>query len=555
MQPTLSRIRFCVALVALSLLCGAGHAQPAPSKEAEKKAEPAGTLKVANEAGKEVLLSPQALGKLPRLSVKVKDHRGNPATYEGVALGEVLRSAGVTLGKDLRGPLLANYLLVEAGDGYRVVFALPEVDPDMTHKVVLLADRKDGKQLDAKEGPYRVVVPDDKRNMRWVKQVVRISVRGAAPPAAHGTENARRAGAVTLLRVPEKGIQPQVAVDAKGIVHMIYFRGRPGGGDVFYVRSDDFGAHFSAPLQVNSQPGSVIAIGTIRGAHLALGKNGRVHVAWMGSGKAEQHEHGHATPMLYSRLNDHGTAFEPQRNVIHSAVGLDGGGSVAADDSGNVYVAWHAPAPGAKGEETRRVWVARSTDEGKTFAPEEPASEAATGACGCCGMRAFGNGKGNLYVLYRSAAHEVNRDTYLLASMDQGSTFQSECLHKWSIRACPMSSFALAAVDAGVVAAWETEGQVYFARVDPHSGKRSEPVSAPGAGRDRKHPVVAGNARKATILAWTEGTGWERGGAVAWQVFDKDGRPTAEKGRTDGVPTWSSVAVFARPDGGFTVVY
>src|SRR5262249_38571268 len=120
MQPNLSRVHVCVALVALALSCLAGYAPPAWGKDPEKKAEPAGALKVENEAGKEVSLSPEALAKLPRLTVKVKDHRGNPATYDGVALGEVLRAAGAKLGKDLRGPLLANCLLVEAGDGYRV---------------------------------------------------------------------------------------------------------------------------------------------------------------------------------------------------------------------------------------------------------------------------------------------------------------------------------------------------------------------------------------------------------------------------------------------------
>jgi hypothetical protein len=49
--------------------------------------------------------------------------------------------------------------------------------------------------------------------------------------------------------------------------------------------------------------------------------------------------------------------------------------------------------------------------------------------------------------------------------------------------------------------------------------------------------------------------GWNRGGAVAWQVFDKEGKATAIKGRTDGVPPWSLVAVFTRADGGFTVIY
>ncbi|MBI1913302.1 MAG: exo-alpha-sialidase [Planctomycetes bacterium] len=376
----------------------------------------------------------------------------------------------------------------------------------------------------------------------------------SAAQAGEEPEQAERSGKVTLLRTPERGIQPQAAVDAKGVVHLIYFRGVPGNGDIFYVRSDDWGAHFSHPLRVNSQRGSVIATGNIRGAHLAVGKNGRVHVAWMGSSKAEPKGPSQTTPMLYARLNDKGTAFEPQRNVIHAAVGLDGGGSVSADDAGNVCVAWHAPEPGDRGETNRRVWVARSTDEGKTFAREQPASEAGTGVCGCCGMRAGSARKGNVYLLYRSASSDEDRDTYLLASKDQGKTFTSDKIQNWKVNACPMSSFALAEVKDGILAAWETEGQVSWARI-AESGKRSEPVHAPGAGKGRKHPAVAGNIREETILVWTEGMGWNRGGAVAWQVFDRDGKPTAEKGRTDGVPTWSLVTVFARPEGGFTIIY
>src|SRR5947209_11569078 len=135
------------------------------------------------------------------------------------------------------------------------------------------------------------------------------------PSAARaGGEPAKgeRADKVTLLRTPERGIQPQAVVDARGVLHLIFFRGEPGNGDIFYVRSDDGGAHFSPSLRVNSQRGSAIAIGNIRGAHLAVGKNGRVHVAWMGSNKAEPTGPSRATPMLYARLNDKGTAFEPQ---------------------------------------------------------------------------------------------------------------------------------------------------------------------------------------------------------------------------------------------------
>src|SRR5258708_1596086 len=90
----------------------------------------------------------------------------------------------------------------------------------------------------------------------------------------------------SVRRMPDGGIQPQIAVEPNGTIHMIYFAGDPKSGDLFYVRSTAAGEAFSSPLRVNSQEGSVIAIGTIRGGQIQVGENGRVHVAWNGSGTA-----------------------------------------------------------------------------------------------------------------------------------------------------------------------------------------------------------------------------------------------------------------------------
>ncbi len=68
-------------------------------------------------------------------------------------------------------------LVVEASDGYRAVFALPELDPAYTDKIVMLVDKRDGKLLDAKEGPLRIVVPDEKRHARWVRMVTGLVVK------------------------------------------------------------------------------------------------------------------------------------------------------------------------------------------------------------------------------------------------------------------------------------------------------------------------------------------------------------------------------------------
>ena len=93
---------------------------------------------------------------------------------------------------------------------------------------------------------------------------------------------------------------------------------------------------------MNSQPNSALIIGTVRCPQLAVGRSGHVYVAWNGSSVALPKANtplDNKTPMLFSRLNDAGTAFEPERNLITEHAGIDGGGSIAADTQGNIYVA------------------------------------------------------------------------------------------------------------------------------------------------------------------------------------------------------------------------
>jgi hypothetical protein len=67
---------------------------------------------------------------------------------------------------------------------------------------------------------------------------------------------------------------------------------------------------------------------------------------------------------------------------------------------------------------------------------------------------------------------------------------------------------------------------------------------------------VSANDRGEVILVWTEGTGWKKGGSLAWQVFDRSGRPTPERGRVEGgISMWSLATVVSRPDGGFTIIH
>ncbi len=369
-------------------------------------------------------------------------------------------------------------------------------------------------------------------------------------------------GSVVLVRVPGNGIQPEVVVDSRGIMHVLYFIGEPQAGDLFYVRSTDEGRTFSTAIRVNSQPASAIATGTIRGGQIAIGRAGRVHVAWNGSdvsvprGLVNPATGEPSAPFLYARSNADGTAFEPQRNLTTRSYGIDGGGSIAADANDHVFAAWHSLAAGGRnGEDHRLVWMARSTDDGATFAPEQPAWSEPTGACGCCGVRMFAGPSNILYVLYRSATAMTHRDMFLLESNDQGRTFRGSRVQPWEIGACPMTSMSIASTRSSVLGAWETAGQVYFGEIDSKAARIPTPIAAPGEGGTRKHPRLATNAKGDLLVVWTEGTGWARGGSVAWQMFDSSGRATGVKGTAPGIPVWSFAAPIARSNGRFAILY
>jgi hypothetical protein len=158
-----NRLFFAVLAVCLILQAGLAHSQQ---------------LTIQTGAGKQTLLARADLEALPHVKITTSVP-GTAATFEGVTIKSVLEKAGVGFGETMRGKRLASYLLVEAADGYRVVIALPELDPGFTDKQVVLAFLKDGKPLDDKEGPYRIVIPDEKRMARWVRQVTTLKIEDA----------------------------------------------------------------------------------------------------------------------------------------------------------------------------------------------------------------------------------------------------------------------------------------------------------------------------------------------------------------------------------------
>ncbi len=163
-------VKWMVSLV-LTAVMGATGQQPA--------AAPQATLILKTVDGRSLTLAAQDFDKLPQVKVSAKDHEERTHEYAGMKLRDVLTQAGVATGHDLRAKEMADYVVVEAADGYRVVFSLAELDPEFSDTQVIVAESADGQPLGAKEGPLRLVVPGDKRPARWVRMVTIISVMRA----------------------------------------------------------------------------------------------------------------------------------------------------------------------------------------------------------------------------------------------------------------------------------------------------------------------------------------------------------------------------------------
>ena len=137
------------------------------------------SLKVQN-GSQQTSVSLDALKGLPRKTVTVHNpHENVDETYSGVPLIELLKRVGAPVGKDVHGKALAEYLVATGSDGYKAVLALAEAEPDFHPGDVLVADSMGGKPLDAKTGPFRLVVTDDKRPARSVRNLVSVELKAA----------------------------------------------------------------------------------------------------------------------------------------------------------------------------------------------------------------------------------------------------------------------------------------------------------------------------------------------------------------------------------------
>ncbi len=120
-------------------------------------------------------LDAATLARLPQVQADFAAH-GKSHSCTGVRLSDLAAAAGLPTGADVRGPALTLVIIAQAEDGYRAAFSLGEIDTKLGNSPAIVTGNCDGKALSPDDGPLRLVVPNEARAARSVRQLRKLLV-------------------------------------------------------------------------------------------------------------------------------------------------------------------------------------------------------------------------------------------------------------------------------------------------------------------------------------------------------------------------------------------
>src|SRR5688572_1393874 len=297
------------------------------------------------------------------------------------------------------------------------------------------------------------------------------TTQGAVIDSAAGLSQA-----VQLSSAGVDSAEPVTASAQDGSFYVAWVNHDAKQADVMLSHISGAGEKIGAPVRVNRQAGSATAW---RGDQpsLAVSGDGAVYVLWTARVEAAGK---HGTDLYMSVSNDGGQTFASEVKVNDDkASGAHGMHSLAVAKDGKVYVSWldernvHTPKPSAKGEghhmeSNRELFLAYSTDGGRTFSRNR---KVASDACPCCKTSLAVAADGTLYAGWRQVLPGNFRHIAVVSSTDGGTSFSAPVIvsdDRWMLQGCPVSGPSLSTDAAGSLkVVWYAAGEgnapgVYF---------------------------------------------------------------------------------------------
>ncbi|MCY2950929.1 MAG: sialidase family protein [Planctomycetota bacterium] len=351
---------------------------------------------------------------------------------------------------------------------------------------------------------------------------------------------------VKIIPLPDGALVPDVLVDKRHIVHLVY-----GLGDnAYYTRSIDNGKTFSDPIKVNSEGKVQLTMGE-RGPKLALGANDSIHVVYV-----DRWSPGANCYVRHARsLN--GKTFEPAQQI--SPMPAVDGATLAADGLANVLVFWHVFLPPQDEiPQAHSIYLSASTNDGRTFADAQrlKLTDSPNLACSMCMMRAQIT-DGHVYLAFRAADNNI-RDFYVLKSPTTENNFIALRVNddNWKLETCPMCGPELTlAPDGTAIAAFMSRHKVYFATAERPYTKFRLHIPTPKSENDEIYPAAFANADSKVLFLWQVGPMSTTARAtVKYALYTLDGKPLGEETTLGTTTSATKPTAFVGSDDNFYIL-
>ena len=278
------------------------------------------------------------------------------------------------------------------------------------------------------------------------------------------------------------GRDPGLAWDGEGRLHAVWVEAAGGGNRVVYRRLD---TPASRPVTVSPPGAAVSSHGEVPPLVAAL-PGGALVVAYTVSlpGKWQNE-------IRLQRSTDDGATWSaPAPLRAGGETGSHSELAGAVTSGGSLLLAWIDGREGSRGLRIARSRDGLSFEAGRTLDGK---------TCECCGNAVLAGAGGDVWVAWRDATAEGNRDFAVARSRDEGATFgppRPLAADGWWIEACPHTGARLAqrkdgslwatwftGADPGIYAARSTDGGATF-------GPRQR-IAAPAAGLPSvAHPEI-----------------------------------------------------------------
>jgi len=297
-----------------------------------------------------------------------------------------------------------------------------------------------------------------------------------------------------LSNSPGASTLPQLSVDARGDVYIAWWEIPAGEGNsqVFFTRSRDGGATFSAPKNIPATFGSSFL------ARLVVDSHGWINVVWVENTADRQ-------DIFFTQSRDAGESFAPPRNLSGST-GWNFLPQLAVDAKGNITVVWVNT-----GAEHQGIWLTHSDDAGASFAaPRNLCPQARRATQPCLAVDA----NGNIHMAWRDMSADRSQVFYA-RSTDAGKTFSApQGVSATLLGPCVHPHLAVDA-QGNVYLVWQqcpgTKPEIWFSYSRDSGASFSQPHNLSGTrGTSRifAHwaPLVATPAGNVSVV-WMDDTG------------------------------------------------